>query len=45
MAMDFWEAQRRARNQTAVYLSLFMFLTVAAAFFIELGMRYFANDQ
>jgi heat shock protein HtpX len=45
MVMDFWEAQRHARKQTAVYLAFFVFLTLAAAFFLELGMRYFAQDQ
>ncbi len=45
MAMDFWEAQRRARKQTVVYLVLFIFLTLAAACLLELGMRYFAQDQ
>lgn len=45
MVMDFWEAQRRARNQTAVFVLFFVFLTLSAALFIELGMRYFARDQ
>ncbi len=43
--MDFWEAQRRARKQTAVYLVLFALLTLAAAFLAELGIRYVAQDQ
>lgn len=45
MAIDFWEAQRRARHQTAIYLILFLLLTCGAAFLLELGMRYFARDQ
>lgn len=45
MAMDFWEAQRRARKQTAIYMILFMLLTIAAAFFVEFGLRYVAKDQ
>ena len=45
MVMDFWEAQRRARKQTAVYLLLFVLLTGAAALFVELGLRYVAADQ
>jgi heat shock protein HtpX len=45
MAMDFWEAQRRARKQTVIYLSFFVLLTLGAAFLLELGMRYFAQEQ
>jgi heat shock protein HtpX len=45
MPIDFWEAQRRARRQTSLYLALFVILTVAAAVLLELGMRYFVKDQ
>jgi heat shock protein HtpX len=45
MAMDFWEAQRRARKQTAIYLALFVLLTLAIALFIEIALRYFSKNQ
>jgi heat shock protein HtpX len=45
VVVNFWEAQRRARKQTALYLSLFVFLTLIAACFLELGMRYLEPDQ
>lgn len=45
MAMDFWEAQRRTRKQTALYVVLFAILTLTAAFLAEVGIRYFAEDQ
>ena len=45
MAMDFWAAQRRARKQSAVYLFLFMALTLIIAAFIEIAIRYCAQNQ
>ena len=45
MVMDFWQAQKRARKQTALYLALFIFLAIIAAVVLEFGMRYFAPDQ
>lgn len=45
MAMDFWDAQRRARKQTAIYLSLFVFLTLVIALFIEAALRYFTQGD
>jgi heat shock protein HtpX len=45
MAMNFWEAQRRAKSRTALYLTLFIILTVIAAFFAEIAMRYFAGQN
>lgn len=45
MAMDFWEAQRKARSRTTVYVILFVLLTLVMATFVELGMRYFAEDS
>ena len=45
MAMNFWEAQARARKQTAIYMTLFVLLTLSAAALVEFGMRYFAQDQ
>lgn len=45
MAMNFWEAQRRARSKTSLYLTLFVLLTLAAASLVEMGMRHFAYDS
>ena len=45
MAMNFWEAQRRARSRTTLYVTLFIILTLIMASFVELGMRYFAADS
>ena len=44
MAMNFWEAQRRARARTTVYLILFTLLTIAIGMAVEWAMRYFAGD-
>ena len=45
MVMDFWGAQHRARKQTAVYLVLFVVLTLAIAFLIEAALRYGTQEQ
>lgn len=45
MAMNFWEAQRRARSKTSLYVTLFVLLTMAAAAMVEIGMRHFAYDS
>lgn len=45
MAMNFWEAQRRARSRTSLYLTLFIILTFSMAAFSEISMRYFAGDS
>jgi heat shock protein HtpX len=45
MAMNFWEAQRRARSKTTLYLAIFIILTIVAARFIELAMHYFISDE
>lgn len=45
MAMDFWREQSRARKQTAIYLGLFILLTLAGATILEFGMRYFAQED
>lgn len=39
MAMNFWEAQQKARSRTAFYLVLFGFLTLLAALAAELLLR------
>lgn len=45
MAMDFWQAQRRARRQTTIYLSLFVLLALVAAVVLELAIRYYGQGQ
>lgn len=45
MAMDFWEAQRRARKQTLIYMTLFVVLTLATALFAEMMLRHFAPES
>lgn len=45
MAMDFWEAQKRARKLTAIYLFSFALITLAVATIAELAMRNFAQDS
>ncbi len=45
MAMDFWEAQRRARSRTTLFVFLFVSMTLIVAVLVELGMRYFAGDS
>lgn len=43
--MNFWEAQRRARSRTSLFVTLFIVLTLAVAVLVELGMRTFAADS
>lgn len=45
MAMNFWEAKRRARRQTALYLLLFASLAFMAAMFLEFALRYYGADE
>lgn len=45
MVMDFWEAKRRARTLTTIYLGIFVFLTLITAAIAELTMRVFAGDS
>lgn len=45
MAMNFWEAQRKARTLTTIYLTVFIGLTLAIAVLSELTMRYAAGDS
>lgn len=37
--MNFWEAQRKARSKTTLYISLFILLTLLCAVGIEVGLR------
>lgn len=45
MAMDFWEAQRRARARTTFYVIIFVILTLAVAAVAELSLRYFTEEN
>lgn len=45
MAMNFWEAQKRARSRTSLFVFLFVLLTLVVSALIELGMRHFAADS
>lgn len=42
--MNFWEAQKRARSRTTLYLTLFIAMTLLMAVFVELGMRSMVED-
>lgn len=42
--MNFWEAQRKARGRTSLYLTVFIVLTVGIALLIEYVMRLLAQD-
>lgn len=45
MVMNFWEAQRKARQWTTFYVILFITLTVAVAVASEFTLRYFAQEN
>lgn len=45
MAMNFWEAQRKAKSRTWLFLFVFIFLTLLMATLSELAMRYFAGPE
>lgn len=45
MAMNFWEAQQRARSRTFLYLMIFIILTLVVAVVSEWTMRYLAGDS
>ena len=45
MVMNFWEAQRRAKKKTALYLFFFIFLTLVASVLAEIAMRIFAGEN
>lgn len=42
--MDFWEAQRKARGRTSLYISVFVLLTIAIAAGIEFATHYLAKE-
>lgn len=45
MAMNFWEAQRRARSRTTLYVTIFIILTLLVAYISEQAMRTFAQPD
>lgn len=45
MAMDFWDAQRRARKKTALYLSLFLGMSLFVGILAEVGYRIATQDN
>lgn len=45
MAMNFWEAQKRARSRTSLYIAIFLLMVVVVAVLAEYAMRYFAGDS
>jgi heat shock protein HtpX len=45
MSTNFWEAQRKARSKTTLYITLFILLTIGMGIFAEFAMRYFAGDS
>lgn len=45
MAMNFWEAQRKARSKTFLYLVVFTLLTLAAAVTAEWAIRLFGGEN
>src|SRR5262245_10501321 len=45
MAFNFWEAQRRARSRTTLYVSVFVVLTLIAAGLADWALRATAPDS
>lgn len=45
MAMNFWEAQRRARSRTSLYVTIFVLLTLFVAYISEAAMHAFAQEN
>jgi len=45
MTVNFWESQRQAKSKTAIYLTIFVFLTLAASYVAEWAMRNFASES
>jgi heat shock protein HtpX len=45
MTVDFWEAQRKARKRTKVYIFVFLLMTFLMAAFTELAMHTLAQDS
>lgn len=43
--MNFWEAQKRARSKTWLYVIIFILLTLSAAALAEFAMHYFFEED
>lgn len=43
--MNFWEAQSRAKSKTAIYVSIFVILTLLVALFSEWALRTFSPEN
>lgn len=43
--MNFWEAQKRARSKTWLYVTIFILLTILAATLAEIAMHYFFGED
>lgn len=44
MAMNFWEAQKKARSRTSLYLFSFIFMTVGIAILIQYLVKFLAEE-
>lgn len=44
MAMNFWEAQKRARSRSRIYIFVFILLTLFVAFLVEIAIRALVVD-
>lgn len=45
MAMNFWEAQKKARSRTSFYVAIFILLTLLMATLSEVALRVLASDS
>lgn len=45
MAMNFWEAQRRAKSRTFLYLTIFVLFTLLVAFLAEFALRHLSESN
>lgn len=45
MAMNFWEAQKSAKAKTALYIGIFILLTILASALVEWAMRVFGEEN
>lgn len=43
--MNFWDAQRKARSRTGIYVAIFVVLTLLCAMAVEYAMRHFAKSS
>ncbi|MCH9625604.1 MAG: Protease HtpX [Chlamydiales bacterium] len=43
--MNFWEAQRKAKGRTSLYITIFILLTLGIALLIEFVLRYLSKEK